>query len=153
MQILSVARSIGPPKDLVPVFLSGLISPLLLFFVVSIPAPLAFSLFLKCTKIAVLAFPLALSSFVPSSYLGWLLSSDLSPCVTTLEKLSQNTPSAPVPVLHPWSLSHHWLFLIPRITVRSWFVCLFTPFLFIQSYCLKHKVLENRNITVLGLLL
>ena len=64
-----------------------------MFFVLCVPATLAFSLFLKCTKIAVLAF-LPPGTLFPLVFSWWIPSFQPQSYVASSEKSSQNTQSS-----------------------------------------------------------
>ena len=92
-----MASYIRPPTDLSPVFLSDLISHPLVFFVLCVPATLAFSLFLNAPRLLyLLSFSLEL--FFPWSFLGGLLSPSLSHMSPPQRSLPK-TPNLALPVL------------------------------------------------------
>lgn len=90
---LTMASYIRVPTDLPPVFLSDPMSHPLVFFMLCVPAALAFSLFLKCTKIAVLAF-LPPGTLFPLVFSWWIPSFQPQSYVASSEKSSQNTQSS-----------------------------------------------------------
>lgn len=87
---LAVASYIRAPTDLAPAFSLTPCHTHLVFFMLCVPATLAFSLLLKCTKIAILAF-LPPGTLFPLVFSWWIPAFQSQSYVASSEKSSQNT--------------------------------------------------------------